>query len=896
MISDLRQSLDRLEHEARTKRYAPDQVGSLRLRTFKEFVERERERLRYEHQAGATGRHIVHQWTMAVDAVVSEAYRAVALEHDDRIGDCAIVALGGHGRGALNIASDVDLLFLFRDGAPQEDSPVVKGVLHLLWDLDFDLGHATRTVAQAIDFAARDDVGQTAMIDARFLAGYEPLYRTLTNAFRERFMGRGGDDFTELKVQQLRERRKAHGGYAQVLEPNVKESTGGLRDVHTIQWIMKARHGSGALDALVEHRVLSKQDYRLFEQAVDLLWRVRNELHFRMGRKYDRLDFDMQPKVAEAFGYQDDPSVLGVELFMRDYYLAAREIVRITDAVCHTLTGRVRATTQVADLVRRRMLPDGAVYVRGKILLPRNRRNFLADDPRRMMNLFADMRKYRAIMSETASRAIYQALHLVDDEFRRDPAILDMFLGILREPDHLDEVLRRMHWVGLLGAYMPEFGRLTCLVQHDYYHAYTADEHSIITVERMVSLSDPKDTALVAQVCRRIERRDLLHLAGLLHDVGKSGGRGHSERGAEMSATITERWGLPERDRDLLAFLIAHHLRLSHVSQRRDIEDPSMVRSLAEIFSDTTSLDMLYVLTWADMNATQSQPVTRWKSQLLDGLYTRLRETVEARGQGPTDSLVRRLESPHKFRDMLAARIGEEMADRHLAGMPRRYSLIHTLDEAEQHARQAGSLGGEAVHVDVGSAGAHGCVTIYTRDRAYLLSDICGVLAVNDLNILSADAYTRADGVIVDIFAVEGEQPDCMTRPDFVENLRQTFIDVWAGTQSVADLIDQHRRRWARRRGKFAYSPPHVVIDNVISEQYTVVDVFCVDRIGLLHDIARTMSLRSLDIHMARIGTDADRVADAFYVKTMRGEKLTDPDECELLRTALLDAVSEARP
>jgi [protein-PII] uridylyltransferase len=818
------------------------------------------------------------------------------MEHDDLMGDCAIVALGGHGRGALNIASDVDLLFLFRGRVPPEDSPVARKVLHLLWDLDFDLGHATRTVDQAIEFAARDDVGQTAMIDARFLAGYEPLYHELSSRFRERFMGQGGRGFAQLKVEQLRERRKAHGGYAQVLEPNVKESTGGLRDVHTVQWIMKARHGSGAFEALVEHRVLSKRDFRLLEQAVDLIWRVRNQLHFTAGRKYDRLDFDLQPKVAEALGYRDDPSALGVEHFMRDYYLAAREIVRITDAVCHTLTSRVSATTQVADLVRRRVLPDGAIHVRGKILLPKRRKSFFRDDPRRLMSLFVDMQRCRALVSETASRAIYQELDLVDDGFRHDPAIARMFLGILREPRHLGDVLRRMHWVGLLAAYMPEFGRLTCLVQHDYYHAYTADEHSIITVEQMASLADPGNSSLVAQVYRRIERPGLLHLAGLLHDVGKSGGHGHSERGAEMSAAITERWGLPEEDRDLLAFLIAHHLELSQVSQRRDIEDLPMISSLAEKFSDATSLDMLYVLTWADMNATQSEPVSQWKSQLLDGLYSRLRETIEGRGHGPEYAMVKRLESPQKFRDMLAERIGPELADRHLAGMPRRYSLIHTVDEAEQHARRAEALGNGLVHVDVEVAGDHAKAVVYTRDRSYLLSDICGVLAVNDLNILYADAYTRTDGVIVDIFGVERENPDALRTPAFVDRLRETFLAVWTGEQDVADLIAQHRRRWARKKVRSAHSPPHVVIDNAISERCSVIDVFAVDRTGLLYDIARTMSMHGLDIHMARIGTDADRVADAFYVTTARGEKLTDDAKSEEVRAALLDAVRELWP
>ena len=899
MISDLRQSLSRLDHDARGNGFPPGKIDALRLQVFKEFVRRERERLRYEHQAGARGQAVVQQWTAAVDAVVTEAYRMVLLDHEELAGECAIVALGGYGRGALNMCSDVDLLFLFRRQLPQE-SPIVRGVLHLLWDLDFDLGHATRTVDQALSFAASDDIGQTSMVDARYLAGSEPIYHDFAAGFRSRFMGDHGRQFAERKVAQMQERRTKYGGYAQMLEPNVKESTGGLRDVHTMQWIMKARWGSVAIEGLVEHHLLSRHDFRSLEDAIDLLWRVRNELHFIHRRKHDRLDFDVQRRIAEAFKYADTPDALGVELFMRDYYLAAREIVRLTDAVGHQLTRRVSRATRVADLIRRRVLPDGAIYVRGKLFLPQKRRSFFHEDPTRLMSLFADTQRNRATISETASRAVHQALDLVDDRFRHDPEVATLFLGILREPTHLDEVVRRMHWVGLLGAYVPEFGRLTCLVQHDYYHAYTADEHSIIVVRRMTDLADSRDTSMVAEVYRRIPRRDLLHLAGLLHDVGKSGGHGHAERGAEMSVGITGRLGLPEHDQDLVAFLVAHHLDLSHVSQRRDLGDETMIAALAARFNDTTSLDMLYVLTWADMNATQAEPISDWKCQLLDALYQRLRETIERRSQGPETRMMRVLESPHKYRDLLAERVGQDAADRQLAGMPRRYSLLYPIDEAERHARQAEMLAqtnpSVLADVDWYDDDSPARVTVYTYDRAYLLSDVCGVLAVNDLNILYADAYTRADGIIVDIFGVEGVHADPSARSMQVKRLREVFGAVWSGEAKVPDLIAQHRRRWARRKVKAKRAPTHVVFDNQISELCTVVDVFTVDRIGLLYDLSRAISTQGLDIHMARIGTDADRVADAFYVTTEDGRKLTTMERCESVRHALLEALQEPRP
>jgi [protein-PII] uridylyltransferase len=320
-----------------------------------------------------------------------------------------------------------------------------------------------------------------------------------------------------------------------------------------------------------------------------------------------------------------------------------------------------------------------------------------------------------------------------------------------------------------------------------------------------------------------------------------------------------------------------------------------MIRAEAERFSDTESLDMLYLLTWADMNATQTKPPSRWKCQLLDTLYQRLREEVENRGQGPENALLRTMESPRKFRDQLATRIGKEAAERHIEGMPRRYSLMYDIDEAASHARLADALGDAPLSVDIGGSGSHARVVVYTHDRHYLLSDICGVLAVNDLNILYADAYTRRDGIIVDVFGVESTTHEDIDSASVVSELRATFLDVWAGKAAVPDLIRQHRRRWSRRKTPVGPDPPHVVIDDAVSEVNTVIDVFALDRIGLLHDLSRAISQCGLDIHMARIGTDGDRVADAFYVTEPDGSKLVDAERGESVRQAILDAIQGER-
>ena len=911
MISDLRQSLDRLDDEIRTGVLPHSQLEPRRTWIFREYLQRERNRLKYEHEAGATGRHVVQQWTSVVDALVTEAYRMVILDNDELAGDCAIVAQGGYGRGHLNVWSDVDLLFLFRGELPKE-SPIVKGVLGILWDLDFDLGHATRSIDNALSFAAEDEVTLTALIDARFLAGYAPAYRDFVRRYRDRFLGDHGHEFAERKAGALVLRRATHGGHAQVLEPDVKESAGGLRDLHTIQWVMNARHGSGALDALVEHHVLPQRDLRTLENAVDFIWRVRNDLHFLQKRKHDKLTFDKQPVIAERFGYRDSTRALAVEQFMRDYYTSARDVVRLSDTVCHALTRRVSRATQVADIVRRRTLADGSILVRGKILLPARRAEFFRDDPKRLMSIFGNMHAHKAVMSATASRHVQANLSLVDDDYRRDPRVAEAFRSMMSRAAYLPAVLREMHYAGLLGRYIPEFGRLTCLVQHDYYHAFTADEHSIVTLERIEGLATGQDTRMkdagsvctrVAEVYRGIADKEALHLATLLHDVGKSGGHGHAERGAEMSVEIAERLGLSKDRQDLIAFLVAHHLDLSHVSERRDLSDTAMLQQVAGMFNDATSLDMLYVLTWADMNATQAERVTTWKCELLHLLFTRLRGIIAERSAEPgaassdDDEMVSVLESPTKFEDRLAKLTGPEVAERHMAGMPRRYSLLYSLEEAASHAERAEQVKADSdVVVTVSRPGSVGTVTVFTRDRSQLLSDICGVLTVNDLDIHGADAFTRTDGVIVDVFTVRGLSEDAGGREAQEERLRKNFLAVWKGEEKVDSLIQQHRRRWARRKVKAAANPSRVVFDNETSEHFTVVDVFATDRLGLLYDISKTISEAGLDIHMARIGTDADQVADAFYVTDASGRKLADDDPvCDSVRNTLLEALDGER-
>ncbi len=685
MITDLGHSIKRLDADIRSGKVAGDEIASTRVRMYRGFLNRERERLWYEHQTGARGRHVVNQWTAVVDAVIAEAYRMFLLDSDGDAPPMSLVAVGGYGRAALNPWSDIDLLFLFRDRAHQQ-SPIARDMLHLLWDLGFDLGHSTRTVEESISHAAIDPIARTALLGSRRLTGDEGLFDQLTEKFHAAFLGNKGRTMAEELLARMNHRRREHGRFVQILEPDLKESTGGLRDVHTLQWVLQARRGATRLEALLERRYLSKRDLRVLEYALDFLYRVRNDLHFRQQKKQDRLELSLQPEVAASLGFEDDALALGVEHFMRQYYLAARDIEFLTDGVCHEMTRHVPRHVRAADKVRRKALDDGTYLVRGKMMVPAKWKAFFADDTKRLMSIFRQSQVFDAPLSRTAIRAIRSSLKLVGDDFRRDPGMSALFLKILGDTQRLPRVLRLMHRVGFLGEYLPEFGRLTGLVQHDLYHAYTADEHTLYAIEKACDLSDGTgESGLGTKVLGEIARPALLHLALLLHDVGKSGGPGHPARGAEMAVAVGGRLGLPKDQIDLVMSVIAEHLLLSHVSQRRDLDDPAQMAQLAESVPDPDMARLLYVHSWCDMQATGPEAASGWKMSLLDTLYLRLFDYLTSSDTGAAGKHDR----AQAFDALLADAIGSKRAQKHLDGLPVRYRLTYTADEAAAHAAAA---------------------------------------------------------------------------------------------------------------------------------------------------------------------------------------------------------------
>ena len=868
------------------------------------FWESRMEELRGAHQAGAGGLETAAAIAATADAVVLDAWETGAGPHRDA--RHALAALGGYGRGEMAPRSDVDLLFLFARERHKR-AELIAGVLHPLWDLGFDIGHSSRTVAECVDMA-RDLESCTAMLDARLLAGDAELFADFRKRLRAR-LPKG----TPARLRKLHLERGAHAGSVQLLEPNVKESPGGLREIHLLEWAVKAggRAAGGAADL---GRCLDEQEMRDLDSGRDFLWRVRHELHFSMGRRHDVLENEIKPLVARNLGYLDRAvgaegelprrgdllrvgtpdrtgadrgRELAVEAFLRDYYLHARRAFHAARLGLDRLAAAPRKG-------RRLLLEPGVAAVDNQIELPEGA-GWLAADPLRMLSIFRLSQTRRLSLSEPVCRLLRQSLRLIDDEVRRHPGARDLFLRILERRRHTAATLRQMHDLGVLGAYLPEFGDLTCLVQYDIYHVYTVDEHTLVGLEKLEELLRGDGPPPLVEAAAAIERKDLLFLGMLLHDIGKSRREEHVSVGLRMGAELCERIGLPEADTRQVLFLIENHQEMVVISKRRDLDDHRMIADFAGRFEDPEWLRALYVMSYADLSAVAGDAWTEWQGALLWELYHKTAEQL-ASGRQSLEGRARARAIVEGHLEQVRGRWAPAKAaafEAHVERLPERYLRAYDLSQIERHLAlvEARASGGERVLLEFVERADHTEVAVCAGDQRHLLAEICGVLAVHDIDILRADVQTRDDDVVIDTFHVTDVDGAAALPPWKKERLGRRLDQVIGGELAVDDLFARYSANWSRR-GERPVRAPQVRFENQVSDRYTVVDVNAQDAVGLLYTITHCLGEQGCDIHMAIIDTVADRATDAFYVVDAGGGKIVNFDTLEALRLQLLERLS----
>ncbi len=872
------------------------------LRAVRGYLAEAREHLTEVHRTSRSGSRVNALHSDLMDRLVRRLFQIAEAEYfaeqrgtGDRI---AVLAVGGFARREMAFHSDVDLLLLHAGSVTPYVTRITERIQLWLWDAGLTVGCATRTVAETIDLARTDTTVFTGVLDTRFLAGDAVFYHEFLDTIRRELL-QDVEAFLHRQVEALEQRHAAYGESLYLLQPNVKEGAGALRDYHGAIWAMRAVLPTArGLEDLLHFGLLTESEMESYRAALDFLWRVRNELHLLARRRQDQMSFELQEQIAANFGYPErgPDAPLPVELFMSEYYRYARTIQNYSELAIEQCRNRSRRTVVPREAAVE--VSDGFRLVGDHLEIPHAAH--LAERPLRLLTAFAVAQEHDVPLSRTAQRLVRENLYLIDDALRSDPAARDAFLRILDSEQRVMRSLMTMNELGLLARFLPEWEHIVCRWQHVIYHTYTVDVHSIFLVEELRRLwrgkyerALPELTALM----RSAEDRPALFLGSLLHDIGKGFGGEHSAKGAARARACLERLGLDAERLERVVFLVEHHLTMSHVGQRRDLADPRTILEFAKLVGDRTNLRNLYLLTFADMRASSSSGWTAWRGALLRELYERTAEVLET-GRPDEASALATIESRVEKRRQAAGTelrslgIAEARINAFFDEMPRRYFVSHTPRQIARHAKALLAYSDEKQVVSAvrEMRGGFSELIVCARDVHGLYWRIAGALTARGVNILSSNVYTTRTGLALEIYRVAtppGEESDRLrTWASFEESLKR----VLAGEVRVEDLVKRRRRPVGVPRTP-SRIPPSVEISNDESEFYTIVDVSANDRLGLLYDLTRTLAANDLEIYLSKATTVLDQVADTFYVKGQDGQKVADPERLEALRSALLAAL-----
>jgi len=869
-------------------------------RELKAFLKIEDQRLQIAHRCGAPGTQTAAARSSVLDLVVERAYQAATLlGHLDGPSNmapqvCTLVALGGYGRGELAPYSDLDILFLYPNHRALQTRSLVEQILRLLWDSGLKVGTSFRTVSDCVTAAHADPHLQTALVSTRLLAGNGSIYDSLLQALEKDRRKR-----TEAYIAAiLRERaaRYAKFGAAVCLqEPNVKESPGGIRDLHTALWVGYVRYGCRTLDELRDHDVISEAERATAARAADFLWRVRYAAHLSTRRKTERLALDLQTTLAREFGYKHGAYLLASEKFMRDYYHHARELNQFSE----TVLARASESERKASRKWSRRLshtPDEPLSIsNGRVQLD-GEAGLLSSNPMLLFDAFALAQAADVPFSQTLRDAIRQSLPAVDHGFRLSAEASRAFMKLLGRRGRAGYVLRLMHEVGFLSRFIPEFGRISLLIQHDLYHHYTVDEHTLKAVEALDLLyaSQDKQRAHLRSVFDEIEDPSLLYLSILLHDIGKGRGRGHIPRGAKIAERICKRLGLSELGPGSPAgqpgwgggavkviLMVNQHVAMAQLAQRRDLNEPHVVTDFAERMETLDALNVLLLLTYADLNAVAPGVWSEWKSTLLWELYRRARAVLT--GDAPFDEVTKTARFKEQVAKALEGSLALSEVERHVALLPDRYVRVTRPAAAAIHLNliRELKLGSDILVRYWRRYGRESTeLTICTKDRHGLCADIAGALAAHGVEILSAELNTREDGIALDVFMLREASTHHAIDIDRYPAIERSLRRAIAGESDIATLVERWRTRNAPRKQRaISHSTlrnlPQVACDNEASQSCTLIEVHALDEPGLAYKIASALAALELDIVCARIATEKSNALDVFYVTDREGMKLS---------------------
>ena len=804
-----------------------------------------------------------------------------------------MLAVGGFGRAEMAPHSDVDLLFL----TPWKITPwaesVIESMLYILWDLKLKVGHASRTVADCLRLGREDITIRTALLEHRFVAGYQPLQAELDKRLWSDLFRNTGPDFIEAKLIERSERHKRQGGQRYVLEPNVKEAKGGLRDLQTLYWIGKYLNQVASSEGLVKAGLLTREEYDTFARAENFLWAARCHMHYITKRATDQLTFDLQVDVATRMGYHDTGGRRAVEVFMQDYFRQATHVGELTRIFLTQLEARhAKGEARILGFFRRRKpMRKGFNLVQGRIDAV-DAKIFLADKLN-FLRVFEESLRLGYLLHPNVMRLIAGNLDRIDEDMRADPEAAGIFLDLMLKHGNPENALRHMNELGVLAAFIPEFEAIVAMMQFNVYHHYTVDEHIIQTISVLAQIERGElveELPVVSGILKDGLNRKVIYVALLLHDIGKGRPEDHSILGAQMARRICPRLGLNHEDSETVEWLVRYHLLMSDMAQKRDIGDPRTLRDFAKAVKTRRRLDLLTVMTVCDIRGVGPGTWNNWKAMLLRRLYSLTAEALD----GGLET-INREHHQDESKAALQARLADWDAKDLRHETSRHYAPYWqglSTDTHEVFARLLSGLPDDEIRIDLHPEPARdatrACFALV--DHPGIFSRLTGALALVGANVVDARTYTSKDGYATPVFWVqdaEGHPYEVARLPRLRQMIERTLKGEVLPRDALAD-----RDRVKKREREFRF-PTHIAFDNEGSEIYTIIEVDTRDRPGLLHDLTRTLAVNNIYIASAVIATYGAQVVDAFYVKDMFGLKLHAKARQETLEKKLRQAVQD---
>jgi [protein-PII] uridylyltransferase len=811
----------------------------------------------------------------------------------------AVVATGGYGRGLQAPGSDLDLLFLLPYKQTAWGESIAEAILYCLWDLGLKVGHATRSVDECIRQAKADMTIRTAILEARFLLGDKKLFDELQTRFDNDVVRNTGAEFVAAKLAEREDRVRRTGQSRYLVEPNVKDGKGGLRDLHTLFWIAKYVYRVREPDELIKRGVFDKQEYQLFRRCEDFLWSVRCHMHFLTGRAEERLSFDIQREIAVRLGYTEHPGQQDVERFMKHYFLVAKDVGDLTAILCAELEDSHAKSVPVLSRVMARLRPVKRSTIAGTddFIADKNRirlahANAFKRDPVNLIRIFHLAQKHNLAFHPDAMRALTRSLNLIDAKLRENEEANQLFLEILTSKNDPETVLRRMNEAGVLGRFVPAFGKIVAMMQFNMYHHYTVDEHLLrcIGVLAEMERGGNNETPFANEMIHKIlpAHRPILYVAMFLHDIAKGRPEDHSTAGARVARRFCPRLGFSPADTETVAWLVENHLVMSTVAQSRDLSDRKTIENFAAVVQSAERLKLLTILTTADIKAVGPGVWNGWKAQLIRTLYYET-EPVLTGGFSEVNRAQRVAMAQAELRAAMTDWQAEQLeayVAKHYPAYWLKVDLPHKIEHARfvQETEAAGKTLATMTGFDTNRAVTE--LTLLAPDHPWLLSIIAGACAMAGANIVDAQIYTTTDGRALDTISLSREFERDEDEQRRAGRIADSIEKALRGELRLPDMVGKRAAPKGRIRA-FALEPS-VTINNQWSHRYTMLEVTGLDRTGLLYELTATLSKLNLNIASAHVATFGERVVDVFYVTDLLGAQITSPTRQAAIKRALI--------